>query len=477
MSLINILLNKDVIGGLEISDSGLRFSLLKKNKLGLTIDTLAESKFSARTTKDGEAKDKEALAGELASFVKKHRIKYAIVSLPNDQIFTKTYIFPTVMPEEKIPSSVKMIIDFQLPAKKDDIYHDWERTDDKKNKRALLAYLPKTAVSSLTAQSKSTGLKIIAIESHALSLARAIKQTPDETLLIIERNGEETSFSTIRNNRLLFSQSLPNEKIGANLATETEKVLNYHDWFEQTVAGAILIGDFSPKEIKSLPVKTIDPEIGGQIKSSRRLTAAELITVGAALRGLTPRKEDTMISLMETGTEEAFSQAKANSVVNFLLGTTIALSLFFILALSSVWLLVGNIQNNFNDQIISQGAVPTGSGAALFEARAESFNSLIGQTGVLATKEPSWYTVIQEIRSRLTPGIAIGALSLPGPEIALSISGTAGSRDDINALKKSFAASPLFSEVDVPLNNLGKKTEIPFSLSFKIKSPESVYQK
>jgi hypothetical protein len=471
MSLLNVILGKEHIGGLEISDSGLRFFSLRENKTEVEIFTFAEEKISLSKTKDETTKETSFFSKEIADFIKKHRIKYAVVSLPNDEVFTKTYVFPAILPEEKLPDSVNMIIDFQLPLKKADIYYDWERTDDGKNKRALLSYTPKVLINNLIAKTKNTGLKIVAIESHALSLARIIKQTKDVTLLIIERGEKKTSFSTIKNNKLLFSQTFFNEELKNDLNKTTEKIIKYHDWLSEIIQEAVLIGDFSASEIKNLPLKVISPEIPKNIKSGRRLENSQLIALGAALRGLSSRKEDTMISLMETGTEEAFAQAKAKSVFGILFSASIALAIFFIGALTAVWLIIGKIQNNFNNQIITEKTVGMTSEATM-ETQAQSFNGLISQANILLTPEIGWYDIISEIKNRLTPGIKINSLALPGRAMALSISGTAGSREEINALKQSFASSPLFQNVDVPLTNLGKKTEIPFSLSFQIKPYE-----
>lgn len=480
MSLLNIILNKDNIGGLEISDSGLRFFLLKENKNGIEIATAIEEKITPvkdEKTKTGEkmpaktAPETSLLTKDITNFIKKHRLRYAIISLPSDEIFTKTYLFPTILPEEKFLDSMKMVVDFQLPAKKENIYYDWERTDDGKNKRALLSYAPKNLINELIAKTENTGLRIVAIESHALSLARIIPQTKDAILLIIERGNKKTSFSTIKNNKLLFSQAFTNEEIGPNLKQTIEKIAKYHDWLEETITEVFLIGNFDAKETKDLPLKISNPEVPKKIKSTNRLGSSQLVVLGAALRGLTNRKKDTMISLMETGTEEAFAQAKTKSLAGLIFSASIALTIFFIGALAATWLIIGKIQDNFNNQIIAHRVVGNSTEAAM-EIQAKSFNRLIGQTSVLLSEETGWYDIISEIKNRLTPGITVNSLSLPGRELALSINGTAGSREEINTLKQSFALSPLFQNVDVPLTNLGKKTEIPFSLSFQIKPYE-----
>jgi len=45
----------------------------------------------------------------------------------------------------------------------------------------------------------------------------------------------------------------------------------------------------------------------------------------------------------------------------------------------------------------------------------------------------------------------------------------------LNQFKKTFQESPMFFEVELPIANIEQKSEIPFSLSFRIKEPANLY--
>lgn len=470
------LINEEPIGGLEISDTHLRFSLLRKNKSAVVIKTLAEEILADQTLEGGLIKNEAAFLTKVKQFAGRYRIKYVVLSLSADQIFTKIYSFPTVMPDEKMEESINLIIDFQLPKKRADIYCDWEKSESTKDKKILLSYANRPAVDNLMTKAEKIGLKVVAVESHGSSLARAIKQKTNEVLLVLERGRSSTSFFVIKNHNLLFSQTLPTDKIAADLPGEIAKIINYQEWLGQTITNLALLGNFNPEEIKNLPLKPTPLELKEGVEQKIKIKPEALISMGAAWRGLMPRKDDKIISLMKIGTEEAFRQAKANATLGFLIGISIALSLFFTAALTALWLMLTIMQNNFNEQIISLTARPDSKNAALIETQAIDFNELVGQTGALVKEEPRWSAIVEEIKARIVPGIAINTLSLPGTSVTWSLTGVADSREEINALKKSFEDSPLFKEVNLPLDNLGKKTDIPFSLMFKVSAPELIYR-
>lgn len=463
MNLLNIILNEKVIGGLEIADNGFRFSRLKKDKSGLKVELLFEELFT----------EKEALAGEptvtnkLLKFIKQHNLEYVIISLPASSVFVKTYDFNLNMSDNKIAEAMALNIDLQLPKKKTEIYCDWMKIDSEGNKKILLAYVLKDYINNLITKIKNTGIKIVAIESHQLSLARCLKQAPNETSLIIERGAIHTSFYLIKNNNLFFSQSVPNERIGTSLNKEVDKIINYQDYQDITIKNIILIGPFSEAEIKKLPIKAAKIELIDEFKQIQNTKWA--IVLGAALRGLISRKDDKMISLMEIDTEKAYFQEKVRATVSFLISISIALCVFFVGIFLLSWYLITAQQNNYNKQILSFNLSESPTGSTALKDEASFFNNLIGQTASLVKKEVAWSKIISEIKDKTTPDIIINNVSLPSADGELSVTGIAANREAINNLKKSFETSNILEAINIPLSNLGKKVDIPFSMTFKLK--------
>lgn len=468
MNLLNVISNEESIGGLAISDDSIRFSRLKDSKLGLKAELLVEEKISDKELAGGDA----AFIAKLLKFSKKNKIKYIIISVPTDNIFVKTYTFPAAMPDDKVKESINLTIDLQLPKKKEEIYCDWMKLVDGEEKKVLLSYISRDYINSLISKIKKVGLKIVAIESHALSLARVIKQVKDESLLIVDKEINTTSFSVIKNNQLFFSWSVPNNKL--DLLKEINKIVNYHEWFNMPLKNLILLGDFSDKETKKLPLKVISAELVDALKAITKDTKW-FASLGAAQRGLIARRDDKIISFMEIGTEKAYHQEKINTTVNFFIGISTALAIFFAAVFSATWFMLAMMQNNYSQQISSFNLSPSAENASTLREQASAFNSLTGQISSLIKKEPNWSKVTNEIKSKTTGGIVINNLSLPSANGQFSVTGLAVDREAINNLKKSFESSEMFSEVNIPLNNLGKKVDIPFSMTFKMKNGQLIY--
>ncbi len=478
MNLTNIISNEEPVGGLELSDNTIKFSLLKKNGSSLEVITLVTAEESKQDKTGYFIKDEASLTSKIKEFANKYGINYVILSIPSDLTFAKTYSFPGIMPDEKVTDSIKLIAELQLPQKPADIYWDSLNYDSKREgkseKSVLLSFAKKSLIDNLIANTKKAGLKVIAVESRAISLARAIEQKPEEVLLVVERDKTATSFYVIKNNQLLFLQSLDNKKIGANLNREIKQIIKYFEWLSQPITGLFLNGRFEAKEIKSLPIKLIKPELNKKIKAIKAINPSSFVVLGAALRGSLPRQSDNNISLMDVGTEEAYEQAKAQAGVNFLMSITIALAAFFIIAFYSTWTLIAMTQRNFNEEIISFNNTAESDPYTL-SSRAQSFNKIIQQASALAKTSPHWSLVVSEIKSRISPNITIKNLALTGPEDVLSLTGTAKSREDINSLRRTLEESRLLKNVNIPLDNLGKKEDIPFAATFQIKNSKLIY--
>jgi len=470
MNLIRVISNEELIGGLDIGDDYLRFSLLKRERTILNLSSLVEEKLGPNEGLNNKA----VFLTKLTKFVRSHKIKYVIVSIPSDNIFIKTYSFPSAMPDEKIAEAMELTIDLRLPLKREEIYCDWMKIDEVNEKRILLAYIKKTQADDLILLLKKANLKTVAIESRSMSAARAIKLAKEEAVLVVEKGSFGVSLSVISNNNPIFLQSIPGEKVDANLIKEINKIVNYHGWMNVNIKNYILIGSLPEKLIKKIPLKILESKLTIDIKPSPK-EFKWYVSLGSSFRGLIPRKEDKVISLMEMGTEKAYKLEKANSLASFFLSISIALSIFFVAIFLAALSLVVSMRNNYDRQILSFNLNPSSANAALLREKANSFNYLIDQISSLVKTEAHWSRVVDEAKNKSVNGVIINNMSLPSADGVFTLTGVADNRETINKLKQSFESSAIFTKVEMPLTNLGKKVEIPFSLNFKMKNGEIIY--
>lgn len=482
MDLIRLFTNKEIIAGLEISDTALRLVLLdnqKKEKEGAQIKLKLEERLAAGDVVGGTVKNQSGFIKSAKNLLARAKtpVKYVIVSLPDDCVYAKIFSFPPNIKGEKLNEAIKLITDFQLPKKPEEIFFDWQIIDGEEKNEVLLSSAGRKNVNELISLLEKAGLQIVAIEYHSLSAARAIK-TNAEPVLLVKKGETSTAFSIIKNGLVRFSRIVPQQFFSADyLAEEMKKIIGFYENEDQPPERLILIGEFSGEELKKMPLKPSSPEPTEPLGKSETASAPDwLAAFGAARRGLVPRAEDKFISLMAVGTEKAYEQKRALTFADFLTGLTVVLSLFFVSVFAATWLLMLKLQQNFNQQIESYNSRPGNSEALELEAKAKNFNGLVGQTANLIRTEPHWSSFLSELNSAVTGGITINNLTIAAPGQPLTLLGVAAGRNQLNLFKKSLEQSPLLKNIRLPLENLDKRSNIPFSISFELKDGQILYQ-
>ena len=472
------------VAGLEISGGFLRLTLLSegKDKKPFVV-TAVEEPLKEGVVTDGTVKDKEELGKAVKRLISKSKvgIRYVILSIPENKIFSKIFSFPKSIKGEKLKETMDLSIGFQLPIRPGDAYLDWEKIEGEVNNEVLLAAIPKSIINEYISALDPTGLKIIAVEFHLLSISRILPQD-NKPILVLSEKQERMTVGVIKNNVLrfihtIFYETTPKEK----LKPELKRVINFYEGEYELLSKIIILDKETAelaREVSELDVeeaKIIEPFASTNEMSKD--AGKWLVSAGAGKRGSMPRREDTLVSLMPVGTEEAYEYHKAVTFANLMADIITVSSVIFLAVFLGTWFLMLSVQQSLSNQYALFSSLPIPTGTTEFEARARHLNYLISRTDEIVKSTPMWSNVVKEIRVRITPGIIVSNVVINSPETPISMQGTARDRDTINLLKRTFEASSFFTGVNVPLTNLEKKTDIPFSISFQLKDPQSVYLK
>ncbi|MBI4812411.1 pilus assembly protein PilM [Candidatus Falkowbacteria bacterium] len=484
------------------------------------IKAIGEKPLPAGMITDGRLKDKDGFVKIVSGFLKeiKPPIRYAVVSIPADAVYFKLYFFPKIVGGDRLKESMRTIAELQMPFNPKDFYIDWEKMENKEGNLVFLASASREAISEYMAALALAGIAPVAIEPHPLSIVRSLAADASPALIMnFSKSG--VSLSVVENKIIYFNRFVPfsfllpfdkNEqggilkgahselvkggKGGLNdfLAKEIRKIT---DFFEadknKKISQIIAVGEgvekfnISPLHKEPVPHRmregkgdlaatakiiepfSANPEI--QKNNSKWLAAA-----GVALRGIIPRSDDTLVSFLPVGTEEAYENQKAVAFAEFISSAAIGISIFFAVVFFGVWLLMISLGKNVNERISFLNSLPAPAGASLLEARAKNFNELAAKTSSLLADMPYWSAFLEELKLRMTNGINISGLSLPSPAEQMSISGVALNRAQLNLFKKSLEESSWLAEVVMPLTNLAQKDNIPFSISFWLKDPNII---
>lgn len=471
MQLFHLLTHDEPIGGLGVSDTCLRFALLKLAKNGkdgikTEIKFLLEQPLEQGVVDNGIIKKEPEFIKSLALLFKKSktRVRYVIVSIPADNVYCKTFSFPETVRGPKLEETMKLIVDFQLPIKKDEVYLDWEKTSNTSQSETFLAAIAKPIIDAYTKALEVAGLKPVVIEFHQMSFSRIMDETEKNTAIFTLSGKTSSAISVVKDKTLYFNRVINHSFLPQKLLQE--EVGKVGAFFESETG--LAVGAF----IDSKNLK-ISPLLSDQIAKKDAYKWA--ISLGAAWRGLIPRSEDTLVSLMPIGTEEAYEQQKAMTFSGFLSGVIISLCLFFMLAFGGVWFLMVTLQQNTLSKVDTLSTLPVQNDLAEMESQAKELNNLVSATSSILKAIPQWSHLLEELRQKVVEGIYMTELLVPSTDGIISIKGVAQNRRQLNLFKKSLDESSFLTEVKMPLTNLEQKENIPFSINFKVKDTNSFY--
>lgn len=474
MSILNLLTKKRNVAGIEISDSVVRIALFRSSKKNArTSDQgqdeiiLIEEPISANIIADGVVLDVELLSKTLRDIWGRAKLgtDYAIVAIPDDKIYSKIFSFPKSVDRTRLTEAMRLAVGFQLPMKTEDIYLDWERTGgNSTTNEILLSTIPRTVADGYVGALEKAGIKIIALESHLASIARAVKTTPGSTTLFSKKTPDGATIFALRDGILRFSRTLPLKFVSDDqIPNEIEKV--------KTSLMSDSIGDVVAQELTDA---TIRDEYAERVEITNP-KSKWLVALGATIRGKMPEGTDNLVSLLPIGTEEAYAYQRITTFAILMRNLIISVSMFFVVAYIATYFFMYSLLQNTAGQITTLSESETPAELTEKEQQISNVNS-ITETGVwFLSKTPMWSTVLEEI-TKITPdGITISMFSAPIFSERMFFTGTAVNRVTLNDYKKVLQESSLFTDIELPITNLEKKEKIPFTISFRLNDPSGLY--
>lgn len=467
MRILNLFTKNEAIGGLEISETHLRMVVLgwKNKKLRtLKIKKIKEVPLPAGIIQKGRVVQADKFTKTLKNLLKNmNGLRYVIPSLPPNDVYFHLYSFPSTIKKKELEKTMELTVGFQLPVDPETSYLDWEKANEEKNEISL-ATIPKRVINDYIDAFREAGLNVVAVEFHSLSLVRSLDTTPDKVQVVRQKLKNGTTLSVIEGRDLKFVRFLPKNRVSdKQVAQESDSV-----------------GKFYAAKSKITPVHTEHTKLSPLKSFLDNETVAEnpskwIIALGAAIRGIIPPSQDDLISLMPVGTEEAYQHQKMRLYVGFWSNLTVGLSIFFIAAFISVWLLMVSLQERSLAEI--EILTPSAPNKELGDIRARTLalNAIIKDGISLMENMPRWKNIMTEIEKHTTSGIIIHSLSFPSPSSTITIRGASLDRPSLIAYKASLEDSSLFLNINLPIDNISLSKNIPFVISFTLSDPTQLY--
>ena len=484
MNILNLLIKKKHITGIEINNDAIRIAYFRPKK-GFIKKTLhkketeselmlIEEPVSATIIKNGVVIDKEFLGKVLKDIWTKAMLSsnYAIVSIPEEKIYSRIFPFPKTSSENQLTEAINLAINFQLPSKRNDIYVGWENAGDSHTiNEILISSIDKNIANDYIDALNFAGIKILALESHIASIARSIKLKLGQTTQITKRNSDSTTIFILKDGSMRFSRVIPNT-IAKEKDFLQKESNNIKTFFETEKKVSVTEINLNETPIRDIYLKY--PELNDL---SKELQSKWLISMGAAIRGKIQKGKDNQISLLSIGTAEAYAYQKINTFIELIRNLTIAISIFFLLTFTGAYLFIYSIAEPINKTNISIPLLPKQESIIKNENLIKKVNNLTEISKTILYKTPTWSVLLEDINSRIIQGIIISNFSVTSVNDLMRLVGIAKDRETLNKFKNTLQESIYLTSVDLPITNLEQKGNIPFSMSFRLKDPNMLYYK
>lgn len=488
-----VLLPASNIGGLQITNTSIRFLELKEQGGKIFNMRTASLRLPPGIIESGRVKDRVNLVAALKSIHNQldtnpnHTIN-VILTIPTGDVYAQAFSVPAVS-NVSLQETADLNMQVISPNPIDKSYYSWMIVGDVSssgNQVELLgAFVAKEAIHELSSSLEEAGFGIAAIEFSSLSMARILSyyKIIDSKLpyLLVKLTQEGLIFMILRNGNLYFDYfhsweklieekgSISLDSITSIIYSESTRVLNFYSskWGGQ-IKNIILISPTMLDEISKYLSATYPTfSISALSSDKENLHGVR----GAAFRALKARSEDLDINLMDPASINGFLRDQVISFIKLWRNIIITISIFILALFVATNIFLGNqatlVREAFNGTQSQSGI----EDLSALQARVNSFNSLVDTLNSFKVGSGSPTEIISNILGAASSNIVVSRLVVQIGGKAGNIDGLSKDQNSIIDFKNALSKIPELSEVNLPLSNINTQPsgQVSFTISFKLR--------
>lgn len=489
--ILSFLRAKPMIGGLEISDTALRFVVWDGQTFVMTGLRLTPGIVVA-----GQIKDRphfvEALKilHEQIFKGKKNRAKISsVISLSSIGIYTQIFTLPFIE-GSGLEKAVELNIQMISPLDFSETYSGWQfatKDRDKVRLEILSAFANKGVVDEFVSALQEGGFLVVAVESRALSLTRLLKDVgsgfdPVKTLILMSVDSSGLDFLIIRHGQLHFDyftswrdiqgidKEISPEIFRGAVVRSLHQVLNYYNsHWQEPLDEIILTTTGFREEVAKIIQENFSIKIKDfELNTNQSIAADWYVSLGCELRGLIPRRKDREISLLGVDAREEFGREQVLGFLRFwqvLMPSAVAI---FLIAFLSVSFSLSKINDNLALSLISSNQGAQAKEMKGLESQIEEFNRNVSLLSGVEDSTILQTPVLQKlINISSASGINISRVYYQSSASPISISGSAKSPDELLAFKKMLEGEKILKDINLPPAGVKVSPQgVDFSMTF-----------
>lgn len=491
---LNILNPQPRIGGLEISDSDLRFFLIKGKSF-----VLASVKLPVGVVEGGKVKDKNNFKAALSKLHSQITSKsgkkiYAVLNIPDINIYVQAFNLPMIA-AGNLDEAAELNLQMISPTDFSGVYADWQKIGeveiDGGQLEILGAFIQRQIIDEFVECVREANFIVSAIEFSSLAVSRLISElkNTNATCLLLRLDAGGLSFSFIKNNNLCFNHFVPwpvleKRQISMDvlkdlIIRETHKVLNFSNkhWPEAVLNNMLLIAPALEEKISqiitenfSFSVQKLTLESTAYSRLSS-LTSEWFSALGSAMRGLIPRAKDVFISLIIPGTEEEFQRQRTIDFIKIWRNIVLT-SLFFVLVIfiATDAFLIKTV-NSLNNRLANFINQPEKEVFSNLLEEAEKFNAKMDLALQAKSQVSNFTPLFEKIKNLAGNEIIIDRIFIQSQDLPILFNGRAVNEKAIIDFKTLVEKDSEFKEVNLPLSGIASDSDglFNFNITFKTK--------
>lgn len=480
-------------GGLEITDDWVKLLYLENREGGSAWKYFASRPLPQGTVVDGKVQKQDLLVENLkqlfGSIVSAKKISpEVVVTIPEAHLYVQSVTIPAGL-DSKIVGSVIMnnpLVTFPTPVAEN--YLSWQVIATKGlEKKILVALGRKEIIDPYEESVLLAGLKPVAIHTPSIGFELSLSFPEDCTILyFLEQKGFTKAIYL--GDKLFFKHSdeyahhhFEKQELGlediADLIIKdfpATKDFILSELGEDKKIHIMLTSCFdvvSPiTEIfkkKNFPVETVSIN-NTQIPQNVSPVSPWMGVLGAAARGILPKRDDEFMSFLSMSPEQLYVQEQKLMFFSRALKLVFSAFAFCIVTLAVVGLFISSIHTGVNREFVRNQAIQLPSELVKLEEEMNKFNASIEK--VTKIKEMLYSSIpflkSTELLAYKDIKITNFDMSIRGNKSTVTLSGVANTRDRLLAFKSYLEEQQGFADIVIPLQSLEQRENINFSLTY-----------
>lgn len=468
------------IGGLSLSDSSIKYFEFRGGK-----ERSVSLRLPPGIIVSGKIRDRENLIAALkaihleVSKGKKNTMQ-VVLTLPTSDVYAQTFTMPSVSEqgtEEAASLNLQMISPLDIKT----AYYGWqtigEQEGNRKQLEVLGAFVPKDVVDPIVTALQEADYGVVAVEFSSLSLVRSVHAlgmfSEDVPYVVLEVSAEGLDLIITKNGGLYFDyfypwsfiqgseQGITIEKLGEVIESEVRKMLHFYvgHWGSQ-IGDIIVVAPSMWRRLHDI-VRERFPQLNVDVVVPRKVGSSH----GAALRGLTPRSEDTDISLTTVSAKRVFER---DQIVRFVVGWRRLLAIVFGFMLA-LFIFVDIFLGTFSTE--GDGPITTG-GAEMrsveeVKAKVQEFNSMVALVRNAKVNDNTISPLFILLSELGGSSVQYDKIHFPGVGKQMVIEGTVRKEADVIDFKNKIEGVVQFTDIDLPYSSIIAMKDGRFSFTLR----------